>query len=236
MPTADEILEFIVAVANGKEKAESAGTRHRFEELYRDWFPEELQGENAADALRVLLSTYSLPHMWWCNSSPQIEHPTTWFGLNVARLRDRFRAIWYWVSEENLPRAKHLVAELAAETRSYWRSSRQELTEITDTEAWRVRTLAACEWLAHNLTRLRICKGPQCSKQRYFVRDEKNQKYCSPSCADRGHELLRLERVKASGVKPKRVLSPEAREAIAKAQRERHAKTRAANKEKAGLV
>ena len=119
MPTADEIREFIVAVANADERAESEGTRKRFERLYRAWFPEELKDENADNALRVLLQSYRLPHMWWCRSSPELEKPTTWFGLNVARLRDRFRAIWYWVSEKNTPRARHLMSDLTAETTDY---------------------------------------------------------------------------------------------------------------------
>lgn len=230
MLTAEEIREFVLAVVNGEEKAASPGTRTRFERLYRAWFPEELNGENAENALRVLLQTYRLPHMWWCQSSPALEQPTTWFGLNVARLRDRFRAIWYWVSEKNLPRARHLMTDLTEETSNYWRSGSKQLTEITEEELWRVRTLEACEWLTRDLSRLRICKNPACSERHYFIRDEKNQRYCSPSCADKGHELLRLERIKASGVKPKRALSSEGREAIAKAQRERHARNRAAKK------
>lgn len=235
MPTAEEVREFIVAVVNADERVESEGTRKRFSNLYRDWFPEELEGHLAKDHLQLQLTIHYMPQMasrmWWCRSSVEGEQPTTWFGLHVAVWRDRFQAIWQLASEKNLQKAKALAGDLLAEMRQYRRPAKSN-----GSEPWRVRTLAACEWLAQALSRLRICKNPGCSERRYFIRDEKDQKYCSPLCADRGHELLRLERIKASGVKPKRVLSPEAREAIAKAQRERHAKTRAANKEKAGLV
>ena len=214
--SASEYREFLLSVVNAEDRAESAGTRARFAKLYRGWFPPDFRGEHAANAARVFLKAYSIPHMWKCSDSLQCEKPKTEFSLHVAILRDKLRFIWRTAAAIDF--ARYELVDLRNSTFQYRNNSRQP-----DLKEWQRRTLRACDWLEQNLRSLRLCSNPECKQQMYFVKLEKNQRYCCPECSERGQEIGREKRPRAPA---KRVLSEKARSAISKAQERRWSRYR----------
>lgn len=220
-PTAVEIRDFLLAVVNAEDRGKSRGSRNRFRTMYRDWFPADMKGENAANALRVLLLAYSAPQMWKCRDSVNLEKPQTEFLLHVAILRDRL--CYVWAKSSSVNDARHELISLRHDTLEYRKKAYTAQTESED--SWRVRTLEACDWLENNLHRLLICKNPECSESPHFVREEKNQKYCCTPCSERTQELRRSGRLRHS--EPKRVLSETAKSSISRAQKRRWREYRA---------
>ncbi|SRR6266568_2425925 len=186
--SADECSEFLLAVVNAHDRSTRAGLRKRFNTQYRQWFPDDMQGEGAESALKAILYAHSIPHVWWCAKSLE-EKPETEFGLNVNILRDRLRFIWGVSRREALVRDR--LYSLRNDVVRYRRAGNSGDKE------WRRRTLAALSWLGENLKRLLVCQNPECSEDtHYCFRDWNNKKYCSTACSERGHELKREERQK----------------------------------------
>jgi hypothetical protein len=211
--TADQCRDFLVAVANAEDKALSAGTRRRFEKRYRDWFPKDI----FADDFTVQID---LDGFYSHRSDLRSEEkPQTEFQWHVAMLRDELRDIW----TDEISEAQYVLSFVGHHTRKYrrWGNSLPP-PGVCD---WRIRTLAACDWMAKNLHRLRICTNPECRENRYFVREENSQKYCCKACAERGQELKREEQKRSEPIK--RVLSEEAKRAISRAQKKRWREYRA---------
>lgn len=215
MPTAKQCKEFIESVVNGDDCDPVPAVRNRFRKLYLHWFPDDLEGE----AVRVLIMAWKAsPLMWWRRDSWVNENPTDYFEWSAAILRDKLRFIW--LSEPKT--ARDGMTRLFTDAYTFRRTGIRN-------EPWREKTLEACNWLEKWLTgrkgsRLMICKNPECAETKYFIREAKepNKKYCSSPCSERGDELIRLERRSQSP--HKRVLSPEALEAIRKGQRSRRKK------------
>jgi hypothetical protein len=233
MPIAEQCGDFLVSVVNAEDRHTALAVRNRFRKLYRDWFSDEvIEGE----ALRVLLAAWKAqPAMWWMRQdSFTNENPTDYFEWSVAVLRDKLRFIWTSDPEQ----ARYGMRLLFRDVYGFRRYG-------PEIEPGRAKAIEACKWLEKWLTnrkgsKLVICKNPECADTKYFIRGAKepNQKYCSPVCSERGEELIRLER--QSKREAKRVLSPEAKEAIRDAQRKRRSKEKSAPKKstnpKAGRV
>lgn len=190
--------------------------RSRFQRLYHQWFPDDLQGE----ALRVLLLAWKAsPLMWWRRDSFANENPKDYFEWSAAVLRDKLRFIWHSEPKTARDGMKRLLMDVY---------NFRRLSGIIN-EPWREKTLEACNWLEKWLSgrkgsSLLICKNPECRETKYFIRGAKepNKKYCSSPCSERGEELIRLERRSQS--RPVRKFSPEALEAIRKGQQNRRKK------------
>ena len=225
-PTADQCCDFLLAVVNAEDRATSQGCRTHFQKLYRDWFPKDMTVDDdlGANALRALLYAYSIPHMWKCRKSRVEEKPKTEFQLNVAILRDKLRHVW--ASTLNQRIIRYELMTLRNDIFEYRRGGNS--LAPPGAVNWRVRSLAALDWLERNFHRLRICLNPECKATTYFVRKGNNQRYCCPTCYKKGEELKRYEKMRRS--EPKRILSEEARAAISHAQKKRWREYRAEKK------
>lgn len=227
MPTADECKRFVEAVVNGDDKDSVPATRNRFARLYRDWFPPEPEDKYM---VRYAVNSWSNAVGRWC--PPLIEHqenPESFFEWQVAILRDRLRFIW--LADQDTARYK--IRMLPEHTLDFW--GRRILEG-----SWVERRLATCKWLTSWLTarkgsRLLVCKNPECTDTKYFVRNTRqtHQRYCSPTCAAIADELRRLERRKQGR---RRELSPIGLAAIREGQRKRRERERkeAGKRAKAG--
>lgn len=192
--TVDEYRDFLLAVVNAHDRSAREGLRKRFLRRYRGWFPDDMKGENAEEALRVLLNAYSIPHMWFFKDAPIVENPKTEFALHVAILRDKLKSIWSARGEADT--AKYRLEELKHDIREYRRGKKG------GHEVWRKRTLDALEWLGENLSRLLTCANPKCEQEtRFFFRQHNNDRYCSNECSSSVQQQKRIER-KATTSKP----------------------------------
>lgn len=190
----DEYRDFLLAVVNAHDRSPRDGLRKRFVRLYRDWFPEDMKGEGAEEAVQVLLRAYSPWQMWFFRDAPLVESPQTEFALHVAILRDKLKSIW--IARGEADTAKYRLEELKHDMREYRRGKKG------GHEMWRKRTLGALEWLGENLSRLLTCANTQCKEEtRYFFRKRNNDKYCSIECGIVAQQTKRLER-KALPPKP----------------------------------
>lgn len=189
--TVDEYRDFLVAVVNAHDRSAREGLRKRFVRLYRGWFPDDMKGEGAEEAVRVLLLAYSPRQMWFFTNAPIVENPQTEFALHVAILRDKLKSIW--IAREDAYTAKYRLEELKHDTREYRRGKK------SGHEVWRKRTLDALEWLDGNLSRLLICGYPSCKQEtRLFFRQHNNDRFCSQECSISAQEQKRLQRKVAS--------------------------------------
>jgi hypothetical protein len=232
--TADQCRDFLVAVANAEDKALSAGTRRRFEKRYRDWFPKDILADDFN--FQIFIDRLHYHGLSWLTLLPEFGRPSKGEGIarelrseekpqnelqwHVAMLREALCEIW---KINEIRDARYALGVLWHFTRDYrrWGYSLPP-PGVPD---WRIRTLAAFDWMDKNLHRLRICTNPECRETRYFVREENSQKYCRKACAERGQELKREEQKRSEP--RKRVLSEEAKRAISRAQKKRWRKYRA---------
>lgn len=183
----DEYRDFLLAVVNAHDRSPREGLRKRFVRLYRDWFPDDMKGEGADEAVRVLLLAYTPRQMWFFRDAPIVENPQTEFALHVAILRDKLKSIW--IARGEADTAKYRLEELKHDMREYRRGKKG------GHEVWRKRTLDALEWLGEDLSRLLTCANTQCKEEtRYFFRQRNNDKYCSKECGIVAQQTKRLER------------------------------------------
>ena len=190
----DEYRDFLLAVVNAHDRSPREGLRKRFVRLYRGWFPDDMEGEGAEEAVRVLLFAYRPPQMWFFKDAPAVENPTTEFALHVALLRDKLKSIW--IARDGAGTAMFRLDELKHDTREYRRGKKG------GREVWRKRTLDALEWLGEDLSRLLTCANPQCEQEtRFFFRQHNNDRYCSKECSSSVQQQKRIER-KATTSKP----------------------------------
>src|ERR1039458_2032724 len=167
--TADEYRDLLLAVVNAHDRSPREGLRKRFVRLYRGWFPDDMEGEGADEALRVLLYAYGAWQMWFFEDAPIVENLKTEFALNVAIMRDKLKSIW--IARDDADTAVFRLEELKHHTRAYRRGKKG------GHEGWRKRTLDALEWLGENLSRLLICANPKCKLDtRFFFRQHNNDR------------------------------------------------------------
>lgn len=217
-------LDFLLAVVNANDKSDSEAIRAYFLKRYSGWFPPLVEGQELERLQREEL------YEWFrleTNAEPganrfsiPIEEFHPQLGLHVAILRYKLRAIWKvaQVKEESARRrVGHLLTDIRRHYRGPW-----GCTERYD-DIW-----AAAEWLDKNVAKLRICKNPLCSSP-FYIRAEKNQKYCCSACSDEGQTLRWKNRPKAP---VKRALTPEGIRNISEAQQRRHAEAREAKRRK----
>jgi hypothetical protein len=192
--TVDEYRDFLLAVVNTHDRSARDGLRKRFVRLYRGWFPDDMKGEGAEEAVRVLLFAYTPRQMWFFKDAPIVENPKTEFALHIAILRDKLKSIWSARGEVDT--AKYRLEELKQDIREYRRGKKG------GHEVWRKRTLDALEWLGEDLSRLLICANPQCEQEtRFFFRQHNNNRYCSNECSSSVQQQKRIER-KVAASKP----------------------------------
>ena len=190
----DEYRDFLLAVVNAHDRSAREGLRKRFVRLYRGWFPDDMRGEGAEEAVQVLLYAFAPRQMWFFKDAPTLENPQTEFALHVAILRDKLKSIW--IARGDVDAAKHRLEELKQDMRDYRRGKKG------GDEVWRKRTLDALEWLGEDLSRLLTCGNPQCEQEtRFFFRQHNNDRYCSKECSSSGQQQKRLER-RATASKP----------------------------------
>jgi hypothetical protein len=222
----DRNRDFLLAVVNGDDRADSPEKLDYFLKRYAGWFP-------PLEAFRDHLELSRTELVLWMRLATNDElgesiddrdipmekfHPQV--GPHAAILRYKLRVIWK-TAESNQESAErrglYLLTDVRRVYRAWWGCTKH-YQDIWD----------ACEWLKHNVTKLRICKNPECASP-YFFREEKNQRYCCTDCADEGRRLGWEARRKEA----KRELSREGRDKISKAQKERHAEAREARKQDA---
>jgi hypothetical protein len=213
--------DFVLAVVNGEDRADVLGGRNDFAEKYVGWFPpfseanwrtaeEEYRGQ-LRDWRRLETNDGSTGDV---DTVPS-EKPHPHFGPYVAILRYKLRVIWN-TAQTNPESAERRVGYLQTDIRRQLRGDWGCAPHYHDVRG-------ATEWLADNVSKLKICKYPSCTAP-FFIRKEKNQQYCSPECSAEGQRLGWESRSKNTT----RVLSPEGRANIVEAQKERHAENRAA--------
>jgi hypothetical protein len=192
--TVDECREFLLAVVNAHDRSAREGLRKRFIRLYRGWFPDDMKGQGAEEAVQVLLFAYRPFQMWFFKDAPIFENPQTEFALHVAIVRDKLKSIW--IARGEVETAKYRLEELKQDMRQYRRGKKG------DHEVWRKRTLDALEWLGEDLSRLLTCANPLCKQEtRFFIRQHNNDKYCSNECSSDALHQKKIER-KATASKP----------------------------------
>jgi hypothetical protein len=192
--TVDEYRDFLLAVVNAHDRSAREGLRKRFVRLYRGWFPDDMKGEGAEEAVQVLLFAYRPFQMWFFKDAPIVENPKTELALHVAILRDKLKSIW--IAREDADTAMFRLDELKHDTREYRRGKKG------GREVWRKRTLDALEWLGEDLSRLLTCANPQCEQEtRFFFRQHNNDRYCSNECSSSAQQQKKIER-KAATPKP----------------------------------
>ena len=150
---------------------------------------------------------------WWTpkNNDLRVEELAHPKGLDIAVLRHKLRVIWRTANSRQLDSAERKVGYLRTEMQRYKQDSGH-----TQFEAWRIRQFRACTWLSKNFGKLKVCKYPGCCSP-FFVREEKNQQYCSTDC---GSEAQRLQ-WKARKGPPKYEMTPEGSAAISRGVKER---------------
>ena len=192
--TVDEYRDFLLAVVNAHDRSAREGLRKRFVRLYRGWFPDDMKGEGAEEALQVLLYAYSPFQMWFFKDAPIVENPRTELALHVAIVRDKLKSIW--IARGDVETAKYRLEELKQDMRDYRRGKKG------GHELWRKRTLDALEWLGEDLSRLLTCANPLCKREtRFFFRQHSNDRYCSNECNSSAQQQKKIER-KARASKP----------------------------------
>lgn len=192
--TVDEYRDFLLAVVNAHDRSAREGLRKRFVRLYRGWFPDDMKGDGAEEAVRTLLLAYSPRQMWFFKDAPIVENPQTEFALHVAILRDKLKSIW--IARGEVETAEYRLEELKQDMRAYRRGKKG------GHEVWRKRTLDALEWLGEDLSRLLTCANPLCKQEtRLFFRQHNNDRYCSNECSSSAQQQKRMER-KAAPSKP----------------------------------
>jgi hypothetical protein len=192
--TVDEYRDFLLAVVNAHDRSAREGLRKRFVRLYRGWFPDDMKGEGAEEALRVLLLAYLPRQMWFFKDAPIVENPKTEFALHVAILRDKLKSVW--IARGEVETAKFRLEGLKQDVRDYRRGKKG------GHEVWRKRTLDALEWLGEDLSRLLTCANPMCKQEtRLFFRQHNNDRYCCNECSISAQQQKRMER-KAAPSKP----------------------------------
>src|ERR1035437_3268632 len=185
--TVDEYRDFLLAVVNTHDRSARDGLRKRFVRLYRGWFPDDMKGEGAEEAVRVLLFAYTPRQMWFFKDAPIVENPKTEFALHIAILRDKLKSIWSARGEVDT--AKYRLEELKQDIREYRRGKKG------GHEVWRKRTLDALEWLGEDLSRVLTCANPQCKPEtRFFFRQHNNDRYCSNECSSSAQQQKKIER------------------------------------------
>ena len=170
--TVDDYRDFLLAVVNAHDRSAREGLRKRFVRLYLGWFPDDMKGEDAEEALRALLLAYTPRQMWFFKDAPIVENPKTEFALHVAIVRDKLKSIW--IAHEDADTAKYRLEELKQDMREYRRGKKD------GREVWRKRTLDALEWLGENLPSLLICANALCKQEtRFFFRQQNNDQILS---------------------------------------------------------
>jgi hypothetical protein len=157
---------------------------------------------------------------WWTprDNDVRVEELIRPKGLDIAVLRHKLRVIWRTSNSKHLDSAERKVGYLRTDTQRYKQDSGH-----TRSEAWRMRQFIACTWLSKNFGKLKVCKYPGCGSP-FFVRDKKNQQYCSTDC---GSEAQRLQ-WKARKGPPKRKMTLEGSAAISLAVKKRWQESRSA--------
>lgn len=192
--TVDDYRDFLLAVVNAHDRSAREGLRKRFVRLYRGWFADDMQGEGAEEAVRILLLAYTPRQMWFFKNAPIVENPQTEFALHVAILRDKLKSIW--IARGEAETAKYRLEELKQDIREYRRGKKG------GHEVWRKRTLDALEWLGEDLSRLLTCANPMCKQEtRFFFRKHNNDRYCSNECSSSAQQQKKIEH-KATASKP----------------------------------
>ena len=187
-----------------------------FQERYCSWFP-------PSSTKPCTVSDFLSKVKWWTpeKNDLRVEELVRPKGLDIAVLRHKLRVIWRTANSKQLDSAERKVGYLRTETQRYNQASCH-----TQFEAWRSRQFRACTWLSKNFRKLKVCKYPGC-RSPFFVREEKNQQYCSTDCAS---EAQRLQWKARKGT-PKRNMTPEGSAAISRAVKKRWQESRPAKGE-----
>ena len=215
----DDYQDFLSSVANGADRASTAGVRRRFTRLYRDWFaPFE-----AAVDLHPHKAYYREVIAWWNTElgTLPVEESDGQFGLHVVVLRRKLRVIWLLSSSGAETEAMHRIDQLSTHYyRTYYLDFREQ------SEARRERLLGVCQWLGKHIGKLKVCENPTCGQMTtYFLRKGNNTKYCSKQCGQDTEGVKRQERLKS--MPPKQFKrSPEARERMSQSATKRWARQR----------
>ena len=202
---------FLLSVVNGDDRSPLNEKREAFAQRYMKWFPPK-------EDLLYKKANYLDDLKWWSSdgSESRVERPHPLFGMHVAGLRFKLRVIWKVANSKQWESAERKVGYLKTDIHRYFR-----LPQESTNQGWRFSVGRACMWLGQNVRRLKICKNPICESP-YFIRKEKNQKYCSPACSADGQS------VGGPSEHAKRRLSSKGRKAISDAQKRRHAQKRLA--------
>jgi hypothetical protein len=201
-------MKFLLAVVNADDRSLLPEERTDFARQYEKWFPPK-------EGQLYKKSVYKDDLEWWKLDGVEIpnEAPHPQFGLHVAGLRYKLRVIWTVANRKEWESAERKVEYLLTDIHRYYR-----LPMESTNQSWRISIRRACHWLEGSVKRLKICKNPGC-ESRYFIRNEKNQQYCSPACSAEGQSFGRLS-------EHKRQLSEAGRKAISEAVKKRHAQNR----------
>jgi hypothetical protein len=213
--------DFLLAVVNGDDRADSQGRRDYFFKRYVGWFP-------PLGAFESLETLYRHELHWWRRLETNDEHgiethniPMEEFhpqlGPHVAILRYKLKVIWK-TAESDHESAERRVGYLRTGIRQHLRGEWGCIKHYSDVSG-------ACKWLEQNVKKLKICRNPECTSP-FFFREEKNQRYCCTDCADEGRRLGWQARRKETT----REFSPESRQNISQTQTQRHAEAREARK------
>jgi hypothetical protein len=216
---------FVLAVVNGADRDDLREKRDDFVKSYTGWFPPVSEAD-----CRSLDAVYRGELYEWRRLETNeasagkaddipMESPHPKLGPHVAILRYKLRVIWK-TAQTNPESAERRVGYLQTDIRRHLRGEWGCAAHYHDVRA-------ASEWLAENVSKLKICKNPSCSSP-FFIRKEKNQQYCCSDCSAEGQRLGWESRSRER----KKVLSPEGKAAISKAQKERHARNAANNADK----
>ena len=212
MPRGDQYREFLLAVVNGDGRSPSPEKQRQFDFLYHAWFLRQTSTALQAE------SEYRSRLEWWELDDNELPTEELRKGLHIAVLRHKLKLIWRMVILKDYESAERKVGYLKTDVHRY-------STRFTIIEEWRSRQLKACSWLLKNVRRLKMCRSPSCTSP-FFVRDEKNQQYCSKDCASEGQ---RLQWIARRGP-PKERMTPEGSAAISLAVTKRWQEIRSAKK------
>lgn len=200
-----------MAVVNADDRSPLPERRLDFARRYEKWLPPK-EGHLYKKAI------YKDDLQWWKLGGLEIpdENPHPQFGMHVAGLRYKLRVIWTVANRKEWESAERKAGYLLTDIQRYYR-----LPMESTNQSWRISIRRACGWLESNVKRLKICKNPIC-QSRYFIRKDKNQRYCNPSCSADGQSLGGPSQHKGR-------LTVKGRKAISEAQKKRHAEKRIAD-------
>ncbi len=203
------------------------------------WLP-HFEAEFLRDYGALLeLSYKALESYHWKNEKLSLRPPpkdlTRFYAMIFTH---KLRLVWHravgLASIDEEPQAA--VMRLIMDTRSFQQVRRMVGISISPSAApWCRRSLDALNWLHRNTDKLRRCEIAECRIHPYFIVSPAHKTYCSNTCKELA-EMARVdERVKAQAegrktATTKRRISPEGAEKIAKAQKARWAKWKAAKK------